>query len=70
MVQGREEIMENFREELFKLSKKAICHGCSNIENKCAMVQKVCDTDAKIGKGYVSRCTKLNKPIDSEKEKG
>lgn len=58
----------NNREELFKISSKSICHKCSNIDKKCSLVAKVCETDSKIGKGFVAKCTKFNKPFDEEKK--
>lgn len=61
--------MTNFREELFKLSSKSVCHTCINIDKKCALVWKNCGTDSKIGKAFISSCTKYNVPLD-EKPQG
>ncbi len=49
--------MTTNREELFKISSKSICHQCKKIDEKCAMKWKNCQTDAKVGKAYVSSCT-------------
>lgn len=60
--------MTTNRDELFKISPKALCHKCKNIDQKCSLVTKVCDTDSKIGKGYVVKCTKFNMPFETEKK--
>jgi len=59
--------MKTNRDEPFKISKKSICHGCINIDQKCNFVWKNCETDSKEGKAFVSKCTKFNKPMSKEK---
>ena len=49
--------------EIFKESEKSLCHDCFNINEKCARVSKVCGTDSKIGRAFIERCSKFNKPI-------
>jgi hypothetical protein len=58
--------------ETFKISKKSICHSCFNINEKCSMVHKSCNTDSKIGKSFVAKCSKYNKDMsaDSNNVKG
>lgn len=56
--------------EIFKKSNKSICHKCSNFNEKCSMVSKYCETDNKIGLGFVVRCSRFNKElIESLSEK-
>lgn len=50
--------------EVFKESKKSICHKCKNIKEICdKLTMKNCETDKKIGKAFVSSCSKFNKHL-------
>lgn len=51
--------------EIFKESKKSICHNCKNVNEKCykRVTQITCGTDSKIGKAFVEKCTSFNKPL-------
>lgn len=49
------------RYEPFKQSKHSICQSCSNINGDCFEFTKLCNTDAKLGHSYVSKCSQYNK---------
>ena len=61
--------MTNYSQEPFKISLKSMCLRCSNINERCSFVSKTCETDSKIGKGYVSRCSMFNKDMNENKIK-
>lgn len=55
--------------EVFKISKKSICHECSNINEVCNMkVSMTCGTDGPAGLAFVQRCGSLNKVIQGRPE--
>lgn len=57
--------MISFKEEkeeiknVFKISKKSICHGCIYFKDECNSVKLslLCETDTTIKKAYVTKCT-------------
>jgi hypothetical protein len=50
--------------EVFKVSKKSICHNCFNVKEKCEnKVSMMCGTDRKIGGSFVQTCGSYNRKI-------
>lgn len=49
--------------ELFKVSKKSICHSCKNIDIMCGQFSKICGTDNKEKLACVNSCAMFNKDI-------
>jgi hypothetical protein len=54
--------------EIFKISKKSICHNCQFLKSKCGnKYMMLTDTDSKIGKAFVKKCMGYN--LDNERLK-
>lgn len=57
--------MEN-KTEVFKVSKKSICHECKYLDRKCSLrVQMVCGTDRKVALAFVKNCSDYERSVDS-----
>ena len=54
--------------EIFKESKKSICHTCFNIDKECGDTFKTCGTDSKICKAFVQTCNYHNKDFNISNE--
>lgn len=54
--------------EVFKKSKKSLCHGCNNINETCSIKAfKTCGTDSKVGYSFVETCNLFNKDFHAER---
>lgn len=53
----------------FKVSKKSLCHKCTNIEKTCNLrASIVCGTDSDVGLAFVMKCAHFNKPMEDKED--
>lgn len=56
--------------EIFKKSKKSICHSCYNFNEICNIkTSKTCGTDQKVEAAFVQKCNSYNKEINKNEYK-